>query len=173
MDETAYSNASESQVEAEISAASEVDRDLLIDNMSYEDARQYVMSFLITEKKTRAALLEKEQELHTWNERLAFAEEKGLTEQAEKARHHLHFLIQEKDKLSAEFAALQRKNVILKEKLQDLAKTAGLPSTAHAEQLLSDLEQLADVDEYKLQEAMKQQEAEDELAKLKAKLGMQ
>jgi hypothetical protein len=174
MDDTAYPNTSEEpQVEADVSATPEVDRDLLIDNMSYEDARQYVMNFLISEKKTRTALLEKEQELNTWNERLAFAEKKGLTEQAQKAQHHLHFLIQEKNTLSAELAALQRKNIILKEKLQDLAKTADLPSTAHAEQLLSDLEQLADVEEYKLQEAMKQQEAEDELAKLKTKLGMQ
>jgi hypothetical protein len=175
MDDTAYSNTSEPepQVKTEVSVPPEVDRDLLIDNMSYEDAREYVKSFLISEKKTKTALLEKEQELTTWNERLAFAEKKGLTEQAQKAQQHLHFLIQEKDKLAAELAALQRKNIILKEKLQDLAKTADLPSTAHSEQLLSDLGQLADVEEYKLQEAIKQQEAEDELAKLKAKLGMQ
>jgi hypothetical protein len=36
--------------------------------------------------------------------------------------------------------------------------------------LLSDFDQLVNVDEYKLQEEMKNQEAEDELAKLKAKL---
>ena len=33
-----------------------------------------------------------------------------------------------------------------------------------------DFEQLVDVEEYKLQEAMKNQEADDELAKLKARL---
>jgi hypothetical protein len=42
--------------------------------------------------------------------------------------------------------------------------------SSRAERLLADFEQLVDVEEYKLQEAMKNQEAEDELAKLKARL---
>lgn len=172
MEETTYSNTQEPQAEDSFSAEPEVDRDLQIDHMSYEDARQYLLNFLISEKKTSAALHEKEQELNTWNERLAFAEKRGMTEQADKARHHLHLLIQEKEKIAAELAALQRKNIVLKEKLEHKAKTDGIPTTAHAEQLLSDFEQLVDVDEYKLKEAMKQQEAEDELAKLKAKMGM-
>lgn len=155
-----------------VTPESNVNRDLMIDNMSYQDARQYVLRFLISEKKTKAALTEKDQELNTWNERLAFAEKQGLADQAEKARHHLHLLIQEKEKLAAELDGLHRKNIILKEKLDHLAKTDGIPSSAHAEQLLSDLNSLADVDEYKLKEAMKQQEAEDELAKLKAKMGL-
>ncbi len=170
MDETTTTQATPS--ESGFTVEPEVDRDLLIDNMSYQDARQYVLNFLISEKKTKAALTEKEQELNTWNERLGFAEKKGLTEQAEKAKHHLHLLIQEKQTLAAELAALQRKNIILREKLDHLAKTDGIPTSAHAEQLLTDLGQLADVDEYKLNEAMKQQDAEDELAKLKAKMGM-
>lgn len=172
MDETTYSNTQESQADESFSTAPEVDRDLLIDDMSYQDARQYVLNFLISEKKTKAALAEKEQDLNTWNERLAFAEKRGMTEQADKARHHLHVLIQEKEKIAAELAALQRKTIILKEKLEDKAKTDGIPTSAHAEQLLNDLGELADVDEYKLKEAMKQQEAEDELAQLKAKMGM-
>ncbi len=170
MDDTTHPQ--NSQDDVGFTAEPDVDRDLLIDNMSYQDARKYVLNFLISEKKTKAALTEKEQELNTWNERLAFAEKKGMTEQAEKAKHHLHLLIQEKQTLAAELTALQRKNIILKEKLEHLAKTDGIPTTAHAEQLLNDLGQLADVDEYKLKEAMKQQDAEDELAKLKAKMGM-
>jgi len=149
-----------------------VDTDLMIDDLSYQDARDYVLKFLVGEKKTKAALQQKEQELHKWKERLAFAEKKGLAQQVEEATRQLHFLIQEKAKLTAELDALHRKIIILKEKLQDKAKSAGIPSSAFAEQLLSNLEQLADVDEYKLKEAMKQQEAEDELSKLKAKLGM-
>ena len=82
----------------------------------------------------------------------------------------LHALIQERDKLVAERESLHRKNIILKEKLQSMAKRAGIPSSTYAEQLLTDLEDLSDVEEYKLQEAIKEQEAEDELAKLKAKL---
>jgi hypothetical protein len=149
-----------------------VDPDLLIDDMPYEQARQYVLQFLISEKKTRTQLLEKEQAMHTWNERVAFAEKKGLTQPLEDAKHHLHLLIQERDALKAELDALHRKNVILKEKLEYKAKTAGVPSNAFAEKLLDDLGQLADVDEYKLNQAMKQQEAEDDLAKLKAKMGL-
>ena len=52
----------------------EVDRDLMIDDLSYADARDYVLKFLTSEKKTIKALQEKEQELQKWNERLAFAE---------------------------------------------------------------------------------------------------
>ena len=172
MSDTEYSDVEAPQSEP-IPTGSGVDTDLLIDDMSYEDARNYVMSFLVTEKRTKAALQEKEAEFHKWNERLAFAERKGMTDILEEATRHLHFLVDEKAKLKAELEALQRKNTVLKEKLQHKAQTTGTPSSAHAEQLLSDLEQLADVDEYKLNEAMKQQAAEDELAKLKAKLGMQ
>lgn len=149
-----------------------VDTDLLIDDMPYEQARQYVLQFLISEKKTKTQLLEKEQEMNKWNERVAFAEKKGLTQPLEEAKHHLHQLIQEREQLKAEYENLHRKNVILKEKLDLKAKGAGIPSNAFAEQLLNDLGQLADVDEYKLNQAVKQQEAEDELAKLKAKMGM-
>ena len=79
-------------------------------------------------------------------------------------------LIQERDKIAAERDDLHRKNIILKEKLQLKTKNADGSSSSRAERLLSDFEQLVDVEEYKLQEAMKEQEAEDELAKLKAKL---
>lgn len=171
MSDTEYTNAQEPQPDSVPS--SNVDSDLLIDDLSYEDAKNYVLQFLIAEKKAKAQLREKEQELDKWNERLAFAEKKGLTEHLENAKRQLHFLIDEKTKLTAEIEALHRKIVVLKEKLDLKAKSAGIPSSAHAEQLLSALEQLADVDEYKLQEAMKQQAAEDELAKLKAKLGME
>jgi hypothetical protein len=174
MSDTEYSDAEAPQSEPiPAGSGADVDRDLLIDDMAYEDARNYVMNFLVAEKKTKAALQEKEAELYKWNERLAFAEKKGMTDILEEAKRHLHFLVDEKAKLKAELEALQRKNTVLKEKLQHKAKTKGIPSSAHAEQLLSDLGQLADVGEYKLNEAMKQQEAEDELAKLKAKLGMQ
>lgn len=171
MSDTEYSN-TETPPSEPIPTESGVDSDLLIDEMSYEDARNYVMSFLVTEKRTKAALLEKEAEFHKWNERLAFAERNAMTDVLEEAKRHLHFLVDEKAKLKAELEALQRKNIVLKEKLQRKAKTTGIPTSDHAEQLLRDLEQLADVNEYKLQEAMKQQAAEDELAKLKAKLGM-
>ncbi len=170
MNDTEYTNAQEPQSAS--APSSGVDPDLLIDDLSYEDAKKYVLGFLIAEKKAKAQLQEKGPELDKWNERLAFAEQKGLTEHLENAKRQLHFLVDEKATLTAEIEALQRKIVVLKEKLDRKAKSAGIPSSTHAEQLLSSLEQLADVDEYKLQEAMKQQAAEDELAKLKDKLGM-
>jgi hypothetical protein len=170
MSDTEYSDTQESQPDPV--SYSEADTDLMIDDLSYEDAKNYVLRFLVAEKRTKAQLQEKEQELNTWNERLAFAEKKGLSDHLEEAKRQLHFLVEEKAKLTAELEALHRKNIVLKEKLEFKAKNAGIPSSAHAEQLLTNLEQLADVDEYKLKQAMKQQEAEDELAKLKAKLGM-
>lgn len=170
MNDTEYTHAQEPQLDS--IPSSNVDSDLLIDDLSYEDAKNYVLQFLIAEKKAKAQLQEKEQELNKWNERLAFAEKKGLTEHLENVKRQLHFLVDEKAKLTAEIETLHRKIVVLKEKLDLKAKSAGIPSSAHAEQLLSALEQVADVDEYKLQEAMKQQAAEDELAELKAKLGM-
>ena len=171
MSDTEYSGTQEPQSGS--ASSSDVDTDLMIDDLSYEDARDYVIRFLVTEKKTKASLQQKEQELNKWNERLAFAEKKGLSEHIEEAKRQLHFLVQEKTKLTAELEVLQRKIPILKEKLEFKAKSAGVPSSAFAEQLLTNLEQLANVDEYKLKEAMKQQEAEDELAKLKAKLRME
>ena len=148
----------------------EVDTDLLIDDLSYQEAKTYVMQFLIAEKKTERLLQEKQQVFNTWNERLAYAEQRGTPEQVERVKHELHILIRERDQLLAERDALHRKNIILKEKLQLKAKEVEASAGARAERLLTDFEQLVDVDEYKLQEAMKNQEAEDELAKLKAKL---
>ncbi len=168
MSETAYHDSQEPQTGNTSSGG--VDTDLMIDDLSYQDAREYVMHFLVAEKKAEKLLQERQQDLNTWNERLAFAEKQGTSDYLERAKRELHTLIRERDTLSAERDALHRKNIILKEKLQLKAKDANIPSSAHAEQLLSDFEQLVDVEEYKLQEAMKAQEAEDELAKLKAKL---
>ena len=151
----------------------EVDRDLMIDDLSYADARDYVLKFLTSEKKTVKALQEKEQELQKWNERLAFVERSGNADQLQQVKSHLHRLIQERDALKAEKEALQRKTTILKEKLQAKPKDAETASSSRAERLLADFEQLVDVNEYKLNQAMKEQEAEDELAKLKAKLSNQ
>jgi len=151
----------------------DVDRDLMIDDLSYQDARDYVLKFLTSEKKTIKELQEKEQELQKWNERLAFAERNGNAEQLQQVKTHLHRLIQERDALKAEKEALQRKTTILKEKLHAKPKDAEVVSSARAERLLADFEQLVDVNEYKLNQAIKDQEAEDELAKLKAKLSNQ
>ncbi len=152
------------------SQASQVDPDLMIDDLSYTDAKNYVMRFLTAEKRTEKMLQQKQEDFNKWNERLAFVEKQGTPEQLEKVKRELNVLISERDKLKAEFAALQRKNMILKEKLQHKAKDVGIPSSAFAEQLLRDFDQLVDVEDYKLQEAMNEQAAEDELAKLKAKL---
>lgn len=155
------------------SGATNVDADLMIDELSYEDAHEYVMRFLVAEKKTERLLQEKQQQFNTWNERLAYAEQQGTPEQVERIKRELHILIQERDKLTTERDGLHRKNIILKEKLQLKTKNADGSSSSRAERLLADFEQLVDVEEYKLQEAMKEQEADDELAKLKAKLSNQ
>lgn len=148
----------------------DIDVDLMIDELSYQDAKAYVLQFLTAEKKTERLLQERQQALNTWNERLAYAEQHGTPEQAQRAKQELHTLIRERDHLVVERDTLHRKNVILKEKLQLKAQGADSQKSSRAERLLADFEQLVDVEEYKLQEAMKNQEAEDELAKLKAKL---
>ncbi len=148
----------------------EVDTDLLIDDLPYEEAKNYVMQFLTAEKKTERLLQEKQQAFNTWNERLAYAEQRGTPEQVAQVKKELHRLIGERDRLLTERDALHRKNMILKEKLQLKVTGADPSASARAERLLSDFDQLVNVDEYKLQEEMKNQEAEDELAKLKAKL---
>ncbi len=162
MNNTAYDDST--------TASSDVDTDLLIDDMPYPEARKYVMRFLVAEKKTEKQLQEKQQAFNTWNERLAFAEKQGTPEQIAMSKRELNALISEREQLKAEHDALHRKNIILKEKLESKANKAGIPSSAFAEKLLSDFSQLVNVDEYKLQEAMRNQAAEDELAKLKAKM---
>ena len=168
MSDSAYNDVQQPQAAR---AHVEVDSDLLIDDLSYQDAREYVMGFLTAEKKTERLLQEKQQDLDRWNERLAYAEKQGTTEQVERIARELHVLIQERDTLRTEREQLHRKNIILKEKLQAKAQNAAAGAgSARAEKLLADFGELVDVEEYKLQEAMKDQEAEDELAKLKAKL---
>ena len=168
MSESTYSDAQQPQTEQDYT---EIDKDLLIDDMSYQDAKEYVLSFLIAEKKTERLLQEKQQNLDRWNERLAYAEQQGTSAQLERIKRELHALIQERDKLRAEHNNLHRKNIILKEKLQAKTRNAGAEeANARAEKLLADFSELVDVEEYQLQEAMKDQEADDELAKLKAKL---
>ena len=151
-------------------AYQEADQDLMIDDLSYKDAYDYVMKFLTTEKKTSQQLKETQQELDKWNERLAFIEKSGDMKQLEQVKAHLSRLIGQRDTLKAEGESLHRKNIILKEKLQAKPKDAEAAASSRAERLLADFEQLVDVDEYKLNQAMKNQEAEDELAKMKAKL---
>lgn len=168
MSDTSYDASQTPQAEA--ASFTNADADLMIDDLSYEDAREYVMHFLVAEKKTEKLLQEKQQQFNTWNERLAYAEKQGTPEQVERIKRELHMLIQERDKITVERDDLHRKNIIFKEKLQLKTKNADGSSDSRAERLLSDFEQLVDVEEYKLQEAMKEQEAEDELAKLKAKL---
>ncbi|PID59061.1 hypothetical protein CSB45_01240 [candidate division KSB3 bacterium] len=148
----------------------EPDPDLMIEDMSYQEAGQYVMSFLLTEKKTEKILQEKLQDLDRCNERLAYAEQHGDGQQLEQITRELHGLIQERDSLLAELEQLHRKNVVLKAQWRIKATRGGEAARVQAERLLADFSELVDVEEYKLQEAMKDQEAEDELAKLKAKL---
>ena len=168
MNEPDYTDAQQSRAE---SPSVEVDKDLLIDELSYQEAREYVMSFLVAEKKTEKLLKEKQLDLDRWNERLAYAEQQGTGEQLERVKRELHALIRERESLRAERDQLHRKNIVLKEKLkakpQDDAAGA---ASGRAEKLLADFGELVDVEEYKLLEAMKDQEADDELAKLKAKL---
>ncbi|PIE33858.1 hypothetical protein CSA56_10120 [candidate division KSB3 bacterium] len=152
----------------------QADADLMIDDLSYNDAREYVLNFLTAEKKTEKLLYKKQQQLDTWNERLAYAEQQGTPEQLEHVKRELHALIQERDVLKQELETLHGKNIILKEKLQSKPRAAAESSSSdRAEKLLSDFGQLVDVDEYKLKEALKEQDADDELAKLKAKLAGQ
>lgn len=168
MSDTTYHDSQNPQTGT--TSSTDADTDLMIDDLSFQDARDYVMRFLATEKKIEKLLQEKQQELNKWNERLAFTEKQGTPDQIERVKRELHTLIQERDKLAAERNTLHRKNIILKEKLQLKAKNENIPSSSRAEQLLSDFEQIVDVEEYKLKEEMKDQQAEDELAKLKAKL---
>lgn len=169
MNETTYQDAQTPQTAPTASFVT-VDTDLLIDDLSYKDAYEYVVRFMTSEKQTSAELKTKEQEVNLWNERLAFAEKKGDLALANQAKQRLHFLIQEKMKMTADLEELHRKNIVLKEKLQLKAKTDGTPTTARSEQLLADLEQISGVEEYKINEAIKAQSVEDELGKLKSKL---
>ncbi|MCP4397730.1 MAG: hypothetical protein GY801_10580 [bacterium] len=168
MSDPAYNDTQQPQTEGRYV---KMDRDLSIDDLSYQDAREYVMSFLTAEKKTEKLLQEKQQDFDRWNKRLAYAEQQGTSEQLERIQRELHVLIRERDTLKAEREQLHRKNVVLKEKLQAKARNADTTAgSTRAEKLLADFGELVDIEEYKLQEAVKEQEADDELAKLKAKL---
>ena len=76
MSDTSYDALQTPQAEA--ASFTNADADLMIDDLSYEDAREYVMHFLVAEKKTEKLLQEKQQQFNTWNERLAYARNKGL-----------------------------------------------------------------------------------------------
>ena len=56
--------AQESQVTSAMPG--DVDPDLMIDDLPYQDAKAYVIQFLTAEKKTEKLLQERQQALNTW-----------------------------------------------------------------------------------------------------------
>ncbi len=146
----------------------QVDLDLLIDHLSYEETKEYVWRFLLTEKITEKNLRQKEQELEQWRQRVSLAQHAQDLTLTQEAQKRVNFLEQEVEKLKSEYTQLRDKNAILKEKLK-LKAQQHVPSI-DAHRLLAELEMLVNSQEYPLNKKFEDLAVGDELEKLKSRL---
>jgi hypothetical protein len=142
-------------------------KDTDIDGLGPEDARQYVLQFIISLKKTRSRHRELSEQLATWRRRAALAAEKQALDLEAQARLRVDELTAREAALAREESALTVKVDILKEKLSSLRLRGQMQVDADA--LLARLQQLAGPRD-RLAEALKDEEADQLLAELKERL---
>ncbi|MCI0526148.1 MAG: hypothetical protein L0Y56_01660, partial [Nitrospira sp.] len=133
----------------------QADPDLMIDHLSYEEAREYVYRFILAQKATEKSLHQKEQELERWQRRMALAQQAKDPNLVQEAQNRAKLMELEVENLKSEYAQLLRKNAILKEKLE--VKARYTPSV-DAHQLLAELEMIADVEEHQLRKKFEEKE---------------
>jgi phage shock protein A len=146
----------------------QVDPDLLIDHLSYEETREYVWRFLLAEKITEKTLRQREQELEQWKQRVFLAQRAQDLTLIQEAQKRVNGLEQEIEKLKSEYTQLRDKNAILKEKLKQ--KTQQYAPSVDAHRLLAELEMLVNSQESQLNEKFENLVVEEEVEKLKSKL---
>lgn len=141
--------------------------DIDIDSMDPNSAREYVLSFITTLKRTQKERSILQEEHNLWEKRVELAghrDELQLRKAAEERAQELKIRIAS---LLEEENSLRRKVSILKEKIK--AIQVRLPLSVDAEELLAQL-QMAAGEEDSLEKRFKEEEAEQALKELKKKL---
>ena len=143
-------------------------RDTEIDFMDFESAREYVLAFITTLKKTQKDRAVAEEELVHWKNRVKLAEsraepvlKRGAEERVTELQNHCQRLLEEE-------LDLRRKVDVLKEKLKATKIRSSLQVDADA--LLVQMQMLVGEPDT-LQEKLREEEAAQALEALKKKMG--
>jgi hypothetical protein len=143
-------------------------RDTEIDFMDFESAREYVLAFVTTLKKTQRDRAVAEEELAHWRSRVKLAEsraepvlKRGAEERVAGLQNHCQRLLEEE-------LDLKRKVDVLKEKLKAAKIRSSLQVDADA--LLAQMQMLVGEPDT-LKEKLRDEEATQALEALKKKMG--
>jgi phage shock protein A len=140
--------------------------------MEYPQAAEYVMSFVATLKQTQKLIAEVEKDRALWKQRVDLAVTQGKTDLIAPAQKKLDEVDVKIAKLRAEEVDLAGKCSTLVENLKKL-KATGVTRTIDTDRLLADFEMIIGdkaKEEHTLKKQFKDEEANAELAKLKAKM---
>ena len=143
-------------------------RDTDIDFMDFEPAREYVLAFITTLKKTQKQRAVAEEQLEHWRNRVKLAEARGEPVLKRGAQQRVAELEANCQQLHQEELELKRKVDVLKEKLKATKIRSGLQVDADA--LLAQMQMLVGQPD-ELQEQLRDTEAEQALRALKKKMG--
>ena len=143
-------------------------RDTDIDFMDFQSAREYVLAFITTLKKTQKQRAVTEEELELWRGRIKLAENRGEPVLKSGAERRVAELEASCQQLHQEELELKRKVDVLKEKLKATKIRSSLQLDADA--LLAQMQMLVGEPD-KLQEELRNTEADQALRALKKKMG--
>jgi hypothetical protein len=143
-------------------------RDTEIDFMDFESAREYVLAFITTLKKTQKDRAVAEEELIHWQSRVTLAESRGEPVLKRGAEERVIELQNHCQRLLEEELDLKRKVDVLKEKLKATKIRSSLQVDADA--LVAQMQMLVGEPDT-LQEKLREEEAAQALAALKKKMG--
>ena len=142
-------------------------RDTDIDFMDFESAREYVLAFITTLKKTQKQRAVAEEELEHWRGRIKLAESRGEPVLKRGAEQRVAEIEAKSRRLYQEELELKRKVDVLKQRLKATKIRSSLQVDANA--LLAQMQMLVGEPD-RLQESFKNTEAEQALRVLKKQM---
>jgi phage shock protein A len=143
-------------------------RDTDIDFLDFESAREYVLAFITSLKKTQKQRAVAEEELEHWSRRVKLAESRGEPVLKRGAEQRVTELEGRCQQLHQEELELKLKVDVLKEKLKATKIRSSLQVDADA--LLAQMQMLVGEPD-KLKEDLRNTEADQALQALKKKMG--
>jgi phage shock protein A len=143
-------------------------RDTDIDFMDFDSAREYVLAFITTLKKTQKQRAVAAEELEHWRGRVKLAEARGEPVLKRSAEQRVAELEAHNQQLHQEELELKRKVDVLKGKLKATKIRSSLQVDADA--LLAQMQMLVGEPD-RLQEDLRNTEADQALQALKKKMG--
>jgi phage shock protein A len=143
-------------------------RDTDIDFLDFETAREYVLAFITTLKKTEKQRAVTEEELEHWRGRVKLADSRGEPVLKRSAEQRVAELEARCQKLHQEEVELKRKVDVLKEKLRATKIRSSLRIDADA--LLAQMQMIVGEPDG-LSEELRRTEADQALKDLKEKMG--